>query len=82
MSDAERVAAIERDAELRLLAQLLKERRRPIPPPPTREVYDETLRNDLIALMTFIAEAIHTNYPKQSNRQHATVVALRSRKAS
>lgn len=34
MTDRQRVAEIEREAELRLLVRLLVERERPVPPPP------------------------------------------------
>ena len=83
MTDAEQVAAIERRHELALLDRLLDEATRPVPAaPPSREEYDETLRNDLIELMELLAEVVHTDYPNQSNGQRAVVVAMRSRRAS
>lgn len=83
MNDAEKVAAIERRHELALLDRLLEEAARPVPPaPPHPQPNDRSLRNDLIDLMELLAEVAHTNYAKQSERQRAVVVAMRTRKAS
>lgn len=57
LTDAERVAAIERKAELRLLERLLIERERPVPPTPEHHV-DPTLHNQMIELLELIAEAV------------------------
>ena len=57
MTDAEQVAHIERQAELRLLEQLLEEARRRVPPPPAKAV-DPLVRIQLQDAMRLIAEAI------------------------
>lgn len=69
MSDAERVHAIERKAELRLLERLLVERERPVPPPPAPRPVDPSTRQLLIDVMHLIAEAMHDNYPRQGARR-------------
>lgn len=51
MTDAERVAAIDRDAELALLPQLLEEARRPVPAPPERINVDPRLLHDVMVLL-------------------------------
>ena len=57
MTDAEKVAAIERAAELELLPQLLEEARRRVPPPPTKTP-DPLVRIQLQDALRLIAEAI------------------------
>lgn len=55
MIDAERVAAIDRDAELRLLERLLLEKERPIPPAPDAR---RSIDPRLSSVMRTIAEAM------------------------
>lgn len=65
VNDADRVRAIERKAELRLLAQLLEERTRPIPRNPEHKTArDETVTaprvsQQLRAVMRLLAASFH-----------------------
>ena len=59
MKDADRVAAIDRAAELALLPRLLEEATRPVPPAPPRPRNDPALRRHLVQVMQLLA----TTYP-------------------
>lgn len=63
MTDAERVAAIEREAELALLPLLLEEARRPVPPGPNHAV--AALRQQLIQVMQLLCDT----YPDGNRRR-------------
>ncbi len=75
MNDTERVASIDRDAELVLLARLLDERTRPVPPPPNRVRYDPTLRHQLVELMTMLAGAYGPETRGGNTRPHLQRIA-------
>ena len=66
MTDAEKVATIERRAELRLLERLLAERERPIPtPPPHHNPHVRNLLADLMRLLEATYEP-HNRYRLRS----------------
>lgn len=82
MTDAKRVASIERRHELALLDQLLEEKRRPVPaapqPPRPNIDNDPALRLALITVMQLLA----TTYPPETRGGQgriADVVPLRTR---
>lgn len=72
-TDAEQVAAIDRAAELKLLAKLLDEAARPVPPPPPREE-DRELSARLRDLLNLIASALQsTSHPQEKHPPMASL---------